>query len=66
MYVFMGDFSTDVRHKKLKNKKIKLAALRLCVCLSWFKETVGLQSVRRSRVPTSLDIICDGINDLSD
>jgi hypothetical protein len=28
--------------------------LRLCVCLSWFKETRGLHNVRRSRVPTSL------------
>jgi hypothetical protein len=35
--------------------KIKLAALRLCVCLSWFKETAGLHSVRRTRVPTSID-----------
>jgi hypothetical protein len=33
--------------------KIKLATLRLCVCLSWFKETRGLHSVRRTRVPTS-------------
>jgi hypothetical protein len=33
--------------------KIKIAALRLCVCLPWFKETGGLHSVRRTRVPTS-------------
>jgi hypothetical protein len=31
--------------------------LRLCVCFSWFKETGGLHSVRRSRVPTSIYII---------
>jgi hypothetical protein len=45
MYVFMGDFSTDFHHKKIKIiKKIKkLAALPLCVCLSWFKETRGIQ-----------------------
>jgi hypothetical protein len=40
-----------VTKKKIKNKK--LAALRLCVCLSWFKETGRLHSVPRSRVPTS-------------
>jgi hypothetical protein len=34
--------------------KIKLAALRLCVCLSWFKETGGLHSVQRTWVPTSM------------
>jgi hypothetical protein len=33
MYVFMGDFSTDF-HQKINKIKIKIAALRLCVCLS--------------------------------
>ncbi len=37
--------------------KIKLAALRLCVCLSWFKETEGFHSVRRSWVPTIYNIL---------
>ncbi len=35
--------------------------MRLCVCLSWFKETGGLHSVRRSRVPTSnvrMGLVC--------
>jgi hypothetical protein len=46
-----------VTQKKKKKKKKKQAALRLCVCVSWFKETGGLHSVRRSRVPTSSSII---------
>jgi hypothetical protein len=32
----------------------KIAALHLCVCPTWFKETVEHHNVRRSRVPTSL------------
>jgi hypothetical protein len=40
---------------KKKKKRKKKATLHLCVCLSWFKETRGLHSVRRSRVPTSFD-----------
>ncbi len=46
------------RSQKINKIKIKLAALHLCVCLSWFKETEGLHSVRRSRVPTS---VCNNI-----
>ncbi len=49
----MGDFPRFLSQKINKNK-IKLAALRLCVGLSWFKETGGFHSVRRSRVPTSI------------
>jgi hypothetical protein len=45
-----------VTNKKKKKKKKKKAALHLCVCLSWFKETGGLHSVRRSQVPTSIYI----------
>jgi hypothetical protein len=37
----MGDFS-----KTINLKKKKKAALRLCVSLSWFKETGGLHSVQ--------------------
>jgi hypothetical protein len=48
--VFMGDFSKTINLKKKKKK----TALRLSVSLSWFKETGGLHSVRRSRVPTSV------------
>jgi len=40
--------------QKINKIKIKIAALRLCVCPSWFKETRGLHSVRRSQVPTSI------------
>jgi hypothetical protein len=35
----------------------KIAALHLCVCPTWFKETGGCHSVRRSQVPTSIVII---------
>jgi hypothetical protein len=34
MYVFMGDFSTDFRHKKLKNKKIKKISCFAPLCVS--------------------------------
>jgi hypothetical protein len=47
-----GTFQRIFITKNKKNKK-KVAALRLCVCLSSFKETGGFHSVRRSRVPTS-------------
>jgi hypothetical protein len=40
---------------KKKLKKKKKAVLHLCVCPTWFKETGGRHSVRRSRVPTSLN-----------
>jgi hypothetical protein len=51
---FHGGLFNGFSSQKINNKK-KLAALRLCVCLSmWFKETEGLHSVRRSWVPTSL------------
>jgi hypothetical protein len=39
--------------QKINETKIKLAAMRFCVCLSWFKEIEGFHSVQRSRVPTS-------------
>jgi hypothetical protein len=50
MYVFMGDFSTNFQNKKLKKKKKEKKRL-LCafVCPSWFKETRGLHTVRRSQ-----------------
>jgi len=51
MYVFMGDFSKTINLKKKKKK----VASRLCVSFSWFKETGGLHSVRRSWVPTSIN-----------
>ncbi len=51
MYVFIGDFSTNFRHKFfLFFLKRLLCAF---VCPSWFKETGGLHSVRRARAPTS-------------
>jgi hypothetical protein len=39
-----GDFY-EFSSQKINKIKIKLAALRLCVSLSWFKETGGLHSV---------------------
>jgi len=56
MYVFMGDFSTNFQNKKFIKKKEKKRLLCAFVCPSWFKETGGLHSVRRSRAPTSLYI----------
>jgi hypothetical protein len=43
------------KKKKRKEKLKKETDLHLCASLSWFKETGGLHSVRRSRVPTSFD-----------
>jgi hypothetical protein len=51
---FHGGLFNGFLSQKINKIKIKLAALCLCVCLSWFKETGGLQSVRRSWVPTSV------------
>jgi hypothetical protein len=51
---FHGGIFNGFSSQKINKIQIKLAALRLCVCLSWFKETRGLPSVRRSRVPTSI------------
>ncbi len=53
---FHGGLFNGFSSQKVNKIKIKIAALRLCVCLSWFKETGGLHSVRRSRVPTSIYI----------
>ncbi len=39
--------------QKINKIKIKVSALRLWVCLSWFKETGGFHSVRRSQVPVT-------------
>jgi len=44
----MGDFSKTINLKN-KNKKMLCAF----VCFSLFKETRGLHSVQRSRVPTN-------------
>jgi hypothetical protein len=51
---FHGGLFNRFSSHKINKIKIKLAALCLCVCLSLFKETGGLHSVRRSRVPTSM------------
>jgi hypothetical protein len=53
---FHGGLFNRFSSQKINKIKIKIAALRLCVCLSWFKETGGLHSGRRSGVPTSHDI----------
>ncbi len=50
---FHGGLFNGFSSQKNKIKKIKLAALCLCVCLSLFKKIGGLHSVRRSQVPTS-------------
>jgi hypothetical protein len=42
MYVFIGDFSTNFRHKTFLKKRLMCAF----VCPSLFKETGGLHSVR--------------------
>ncbi len=51
---FHGGLYNGFSSQKINKIKIKLAALHLCVCLSWFRETGGLHSVRRSRVLTSV------------
>ncbi len=38
MYVFMGDFSADFRHKKNKNKNKNSCFAPLCVCLLVVKQ----------------------------
>jgi hypothetical protein len=54
---FHGGLFNGFSSQKINKMKIKLAALRLCVCLSWFKETEGFHSVRRSWVPTIYNIL---------
>jgi hypothetical protein len=44
MYVFIGGLFNGFSSQKKIFKNKKLAALRLCVCFSWFKETGGLHS----------------------
>jgi hypothetical protein len=48
---FHGGLFNEFSSQKINKIKIKIAALRLCVCPTWFKETGGLHSVRRSWVP---------------
>jgi hypothetical protein len=48
---FNGGLFNRFLSQKINEIKLKLTALRLRVCLSWFKETRGLHTVRRSRVP---------------
>jgi hypothetical protein len=51
---FHGGLFNRFSSQKINNIKLKLTALRLCVCLSWFKEIGGFHSIRRSRVRTSV------------
>jgi len=56
----MGDFSKTINKNikiKIKKNKNKSYFAPLCVSLSWFKETGGLHSVRRSRVPTGTTVL---------
>jgi hypothetical protein len=43
-YVFREGLFNGFLSQKINKIKIKLAALRICVCLSWFEETGGLHS----------------------
>jgi hypothetical protein len=47
----LGTFQQILKTKKFKKKKKKKRLLCAFVCPSWFKETGGLHSVRRSRSP---------------
>jgi hypothetical protein len=54
---FHGGLFNGFSSQKINKIKIKVVALRLCVCLSWFKETGGFHNARRSRVPTIYNIL---------
>jgi hypothetical protein len=43
---FHGGLFNEFSSQKINKIKIKIDALRLCVCPSWFKKTGGLHSVR--------------------